>query len=655
LATITSTITDYRAVLVMTSRIEGDPIDPAWRSITRDSPFMTIDLAPLRNDEAIAFASEFIDVAAPFARRCVERAKGNPLFLEQLLRSAEETMQKSLPGSIQSIVLARMDSLDAVDKQALQAASVIGQRFSLDVLCRLIERPQYACTGLIEHFLVRPEGEDFLFAHALVREGVYSSLLKPRRCELHRKAAEWFAERDPILKAEHLDRAIDPAAAQAYLEAAEVQALEFRYERSRQLLERGLQLATDQAVKYDLTCSHGDILRYLGFNNESIAAFEDALNVADDDVKRCRAWVGMAAGMRVVDRSDEALEVLDRAKAAATDHDLIRDLAQIHHLRGNLYYPLGNIDSCLEEHGLARNYARQTASVEDEARALGGLGDAYYQRGRMITACKPFSECVQLSREHGFRRIEAANLSMVGFSRHYSNELREALELGLETIEAAAKIGHHRAELLGRMITLSILIDGTDLDATRDHLEQAKILAEHLGARRFEATYLRNKARVLRIEGRRANALELCERAAIICRDTGVGFAGPQVLAELALNTDDRTVRWQALQEGESMLNEGVVSHSHFHFYRDGMEACLVNGEWDEVDRYAIALQDFTRPEPLPWCDFFIARGRTLASYGRGNRDDATKQELGRLHDEAERIGLKLYLPALETALTVAS
>jgi hypothetical protein len=273
----------------------------------------------------------------------------------------------------------------------------------------------------------------------------------------------------------------------------------------------------------------------------------------------------------------------------------------------------------------------------------------------MIAAHKHFSSCVQLSREHGFGRIEVANLSMVGFSRQYFNELREALKNGQETIEAAARIGHQRAELLGRIIAHNILVEFTDLDAARDHLEQIQILAEHLGARRFEAAHLKFTAKMLRIEGRRPNALELCERAAVICRETGVGFVGPQVLAELALNTDDPAVRRQALQEGESMLNEGVVSHNHFHFYRDSIEAGLVNREWDEVDRYAIALEDFTRPEPLPWCDFFIARGRTLASYGRGNRDDAMMQELGRLRDEAERVGLKIFVPALETALAGAA
>ena len=49
----------------------------------------------------------------------------------------------------------------------------------------------------------------------------------------------------------------------------------------------------------------------------------------------------------------------------------------------------------------------------------------------MITAYEHFHRCVELCREHGFGRIEVANLSMVGFSRQYFNELRQALENGL--------------------------------------------------------------------------------------------------------------------------------------------------------------------------------------------------------------------------------
>ena len=67
------------------------------------------------------------------------------------------------------------------------------------------------------------------------------------------------------------------------------------------------------------------------------------------------------------------------------------------------------------------------------------------------------------------------------------------------------------------------------------------------------------------------------------------------------------------------------------------------------------ALEDFTGAEPLPSSNFFIARARALAVYGRGIRDDAVIQELRRLYDEAKRAGQMTDLPALEAALAIAN
>ena len=131
LAAFASAMADGPGLLVMTSRIEGDPLDAAWRASCRGTPFATIDLGPLRRDEALSLAGSFIDATQRVALACIERAGGNPLFLEQLLRNAEEGTADAVPPSIQSLVLARMDRLASSDRQAFQAAAVIGQRFSL--------------------------------------------------------------------------------------------------------------------------------------------------------------------------------------------------------------------------------------------------------------------------------------------------------------------------------------------------------------------------------------------------------------------------------------------------------------------------------------------------------------------------------------------
>ncbi len=64
------------------------------------------------------------------------------------------------------------------------------------------------------------------------------------------------------------------------------------------------------------------------------------------------------------DRPTPAPEALDKAEVAATNHGLLSERAQIHYLRGNVYFPLGNIDGCLEEHEKALSFAREVGSTE---------------------------------------------------------------------------------------------------------------------------------------------------------------------------------------------------------------------------------------------------------------------------------------------------
>jgi hypothetical protein len=117
---------------------------------------------------------------------------------------------------------------------------------------------------------------------------------------------------------------------------------------------------------------------------------------------------------------------------------------------------------------------------------------------------------------------------------------------------------------------------------------------------------------------------------------------------------DDEAVREAALEEGEAVLQEGPISHNFFWFYRFAMDASIEAEDWARVERYATALEVYTREEPLGWTDFFIARGRAVAAFGRGKRGDETRQALEQLRREAERLTLRTPLLAVEKALSSA-
>src|SRR5215218_400463 len=130
---------------------------------------------------------------------------------------------------------------------------------------------------------------------------------------------------------------------------------------------------------------------------DSIVTHRRALEIATSDAERCRALIGLTAGLRITDSYEEAFAALEEAEGLAKQAALSGELAHIHHLRGNLCFPIGRLDDCLQQHGQALEYAKQAGSLELEARALGGIGDAHFAACRMVTAYQYFDRCTAIA------------------------------------------------------------------------------------------------------------------------------------------------------------------------------------------------------------------------------------------------------------------
>jgi tetratricopeptide (TPR) repeat protein len=565
LAALSATMTECPAVLVLTMRTSGDAIDEPWRTVA-GAPHALIDLGPLSAGEANVMAESFPGAESHVAKRCIARAAGNPLFLEQLLNNAEDNEGTGVPGSVRSLVQARLDRLHPEDKAVAQVASVLGQFFEKDAVDHLLDGAGSALESLATGLLLRRQGAGFIFHHALIRDAIYDGLLKSSRRGLHRRAAQWYGERDAVLRAEHLDRAEDREAALAYCEAARSQASLYRHESALRLVKRGLALADKPSDRVELECLRGTIHHDLNDMTTALAAFETAFELAATDAERCRAWIGRATVKRVIDDLDGAWTDLDCAAAAAAAQGLLREEARIHFLRGNLCFPRGDIDGCVREHGHSLALAREAGDPEQEAAALGGLGDSEYMRGRMTSARDAFSRW-------------------------------------------------------------------------------------ELKSRRFEGDAIALRAELHRVAGRRREALDDIGRALAISRETGMNYLGASHLGVLALATDDVRIFESALVQGESLLGARAVSHNHFRFRRDAIDACIDRGLWDRAAHHAAALEEYASREPSPFSTFFVARARALVGYAKGDRSTLSLAELERLRREGRKFGFLYALPAIDAAL----
>jgi class 3 adenylate cyclase/tetratricopeptide (TPR) repeat protein len=650
LARVAAGCRDRPLLWVATLRPPSDGFDAARRAHAAELPALTLDLNALGLADAQTLALHLAGDDADLAQRCVARAGGHPLFLEQLLRSAGEALREALPGSIQSLVLARLDRLAPADKAAVQAASVLGQRFALDAWRSLVDAPRLQ--PLVEAGLLRPEDDAAQFVHALIRDGAYASLLKTRRHDLHVRAAAWYAAREPALHAEHLALADSPLAAAAFGAAARAEVKGYRYAAAQALAERGLGCAATTATeRHALSMLQGETLREQGRNAEALSAFERARDAADDEADAARASYELATVHRLLSQVDAAWRALDDAAPVAERQGATRWLSDIHYLRGNLCFARGDGAGCTREHQRALDLALDCGDALAEAQALSGLGDAHYVAGRMHSALAAFERCVAASERAGALRFAVMNRAMVGWCCYWHGRADDCRRELRVAGEAAVALSHRNAEAMVSE-SLGLMLSWMGDPQALPTLQRAVQLSHQVGMKRFEMISLVGLAAALRHGGDGGQALALARQAWQLCTQVGAqAFAGPLVLVEIAANTPDAGESEAALQQAEQMLKQGAVAHNHLLGLTDSMRLRLAQGRHDEVLRLADALEAYVRDEPNLWATHHVAAARVLVQVARSPEDGTLPAQLQNLLAQARAAQMQLSAQVLERAL----
>jgi len=457
------------------------------------------------------------------------------------------------------------------------------------------------------------------------------------------------------LAAEHFERAEDERAPGAYLRAADTLAADFQWPQALALVERGLKLVPEGGPVFALRLGRARLLLEVGRIAEAIEASGAAIDAARSGADRARGLIAMASGLRLVDRQSEGLALLEEAEPLARNAGLILELSRLHGLRGNLLFGVGKPIACLQEHERALELARQAGSAEDEVAALGGIGDAVYAQGRVRSAGQAFARCVALAHEQGFLRVEASYLTMVGWCTLYSMDVRGSLQAARDAIALAGRIMHRRAEMMAR--AQLAMVDGWVRGNWRQagaQLDLALEIARAMGTLRFEAMTWLFRAMLALRGGDIEAARQHIERMHAIVREIGEGgmaFFGPQLLGFQARVEPDPARRRALLQQGESTLAGGAVSHSHFLFCESAIQTSLDAGDADEAERFCAMLEHYTVAEPFAWSEFVVARGRALVRCARGENGVELVAELQALRARALEAEGMMFVPHLDAAL----
>ncbi len=150
----------------------------------------------------------------------VERAGGNALFLEELVRAELEGHGAQAPGSVVAMLQSRLEALAPELRLLLRAASVFGRTFWRGAVRGLTGVPETLLDALLDTLAERelvasvaggrfPDEREYVFRHELMREAAYAMLTDDDRVLAHRHAAEWLegvGETDAAAIAEHFEK-----------------------------------------------------------------------------------------------------------------------------------------------------------------------------------------------------------------------------------------------------------------------------------------------------------------------------------------------------------------------------------------------------------------------------------------------------------------
>ena len=397
-------------------------VRPAWIGTT-------VRLAPLGRDESRALLDNLAGPLDPEAADAVARATGgNPLFLEEMLRmlvedgvlverdgrleaaAAVDTLR--VPDTVQAVLAARLDHLQADERAVLQRAAVIGQVFWWGAVADL-SAPGEAdgvaarLQALVRKGLIRPDtrtfaGEDgFRFGHILIRDAAYDSTSKRVRAELHERFAAWAEARpgesglDEII-GHHLEQAhrlrleLGPAgeaetalagraadrllrAGRRALDRADLHAARALLERAAALLPGGDPRRLEVAPELALVLTEaGELARAEELLTDVLDA-EPGLLAARIERVALRVRSDPRGGWeRDLELVEEALPALE-AHDARTHRTLARGWFLVGLVRGLWSGQVARGEEALER---ARSHARAAGDRRQEAEIVGRLGFA---------------------------------------------------------------------------------------------------------------------------------------------------------------------------------------------------------------------------------------------------------------------------------------
>ena len=592
----TELVADHPYVVIATFRPDETAASwdfKSWLELELGDRTEVLALEPLTSGESERLIDELlpsVELPGELRERILERTEGNPLFVQEVVRSlvdagvlersgdvlrlTDDVAVDAIPNTVQSLITVGLDRLPEHARRTLQIAAVIGRTFDEEVLRSVTDGDIRGDLRELERRdLIRAvagPARAFTFRHALTQEAAYGSLLVRHRRELHHRVAEGIEAASPdrlddvaALLVHHYEASGDDEATLRFAllagdTARRLYANSAAAAHYRTAIDAGLRLGAGSEVLREAFGKRGGMLEVAGRHHEAAAEYEEMRKIArehGDEAMELDATMAMAmlygtpsplfdpdVGRRLSEENATTARRLgDRAAEARALWNVV-----VSNIYGN-----GDDERAVEAGEASLAIARELGAREQIAFTLEDVKRADMSRGAFPTAWERLSEARGIWEELGNVPMLGENLTASSLMRLFRGEHVTAMEEARRAFAISEEIDNLWGASYALIAVYRIELDLGRVGAAIPSIDGSRELGEQGGFVYAAVESRAELAGVVAWAGDGERALALADEAYAIALEQiapGVTIAA-QARAEALLALGDLEAAREALAE----------------------------------------------------------------------------------------------------------
>jgi len=585
------------------------PLSPVLAELNRERLLQSVLLKRMSlNDvsEMIKQLLEQDDVPKEFCELVYEKTRGNPFFVEEVIKSLkeEEVIYREenrwklkeistieFPKTVKSVIKVRISRLDEECQNILTLASFVGNDFSFEAICgvtnieenKLLELMEKILkTGLIKERVIR--GKDvYCFADVIVRDVVHEEVSHLRHKKLHsvvgcalekvyaKKIDEHFGEiAYHFLEGGDKEKALD-----YFMKAGEKAQKVYAHNEAFSYLQHALELleekggSLEEKVRIierlgDLKVWIGQIDACMGHWDKSLTLWNqlgDKKNIARLNAKMAFVYWAVAGDR---DKASEhhrmAQEILEKEPESVELASLYEDIS-------HMLWRTGESAEALPWAQKAFELAERLGNLEVLAGCYANLGILSLHSGEFEKATKYFEQGLKIALENNFIGLALRLYNNLCNGYWSMGEFQKTFETAQKGSELAKKVGD-----LYSLVWIDFVLVGCyaymgEMQKTISMIEDILALDKRTKNTAHISAAMWSMGECYRWLGEWDKSLQCLMESYDIAKKTGeyqASATATSLLGELFMEMEDYTEAEKYLKESNSILEKAGDTASQF-------------------------------------------------------------------------------------------